>query len=138
MDPDRARELLQRERSELADLAERLTDSSHLDESQDESTGESNSLDQHLADRASDTFEREKDRSISDGLADKLGEIDAALTRIEEGEYGICQVCGREIADKRLEAVPATRFCREHAGPSATESDATASDLEITQELDAL
>lgn len=59
MDPSRARELLQRERSEFADLAERLTESSDLHESQDESTGELNSLDQHLADRASDTFERE-------------------------------------------------------------------------------
>jgi RNA polymerase-binding transcription factor DksA len=56
---------------------------------------------------------------------------------MEEGEYGICQVCGREIADERLEAVPATRFCREHGGSSAPESDATVSDLEITQELDA-
>jgi len=129
--------LLQRERSELADLSERLTDTSDLDESQDESTGELNSLDQHLADRASDTFEREKDRSIGEGLAEKLGEIDAALARMEEGEYGICQVCGREIADERLEAVPATRFCREHAGSPAPESDATVSDLEITQELDA-
>jgi len=134
--PDRARELLQRERSELADLSERLTDTSDLDESQDESTGELNSLDQHLADRASDTFDREKDRSIAEGLAEKLEEIGAALARIDDGEYGICQVCGREIADERLEAVPATRFCREHAGSSAIESDVAVSDLEITQELE--
>ena len=136
MDPDRARELLHRERSELADLSGRLTESSDLDESQDESTGELNSLDQHLADRASDTFDREKDRSIAEGLAEKLEEIGAALARIDDGEYGICQVCGREIADERLEAVPATRFCREHAGSSAIESDVAVSDLEITQELE--
>jgi len=136
VDPDRARELLHRERSELADLSGRLTESSDLDESQDESTGELNSLDQHLADRASDTFDREKDRSIAEGLAEKLEEIGAALARIDDGEYGICQVCGREIADERLEAVPATRFCREHAGSSAIESDVAVSDLEITQELE--
>ena len=136
MDPERARELLHRERSELADLSGRLTESSDLDESQDESTGELNSLDQHLADRASDTFDREKDRSIAEGLAEKLEEIGAALARIDDGEYGICQVCGREIADERLEAVPATRFCREHAGSSAIESDVAVSDLEITQELE--
>jgi len=136
VDPDRARELLHRERSELADLSGRLTESSDLDESQDESTGELNSLDQHLADRASDTFDREKDRSIAEGLAEKLEEIGAALARIDDGEYGICQVCGREIADERLEAVPATRFCREHARSSAIESDVAVSDLEITQELE--
>jgi len=100
------------------------------------SPGELNSLDQHLADRASDTFDREKDRSIAEGLAEKLEEIGAALARIDDGEYGICQVCGREIADERLEAVPATRFCREHAGSSAIESDVAVSDLEITQELE--
>jgi len=136
VDPHRARELLHRERSELAELSGRLTESSDLDESQDGSTGELNSLDQHLADRASDTFDREKDRSIAEGLAEKLEEIDAALGRIDDGEYGTCQVCGREIADERLEAVPATRFCREHAGSSVTESDAAVPDLEITQELE--
>jgi len=137
VDPDRARELLHRERSELAELSARLTESSDLDESQDGSTGELNSLDQHLAaDRASDTFDREKDRSIAEGLAEKLDEIDAALGRIDDSEYGTCQVCGREIADERLEAVPATRFCREHAGSSVTESDAAVPDLEITQELE--
>lgn len=115
MNPDHARELLLREKEEIADLNQRITESRDLEESQEESTGELTSLDQHLGDHAAETFEREKDRSIGEGLTGKLAEIDAALGRLERGEYGVCQVCGREIADERLEAVPATRFCREHA-----------------------
>jgi RNA polymerase-binding transcription factor DksA len=41
--------------------------------------------------------------------------IRAALARIEEGSYGFCVVCGNAIAEERLDALPATPFCREHA-----------------------
>lgn len=127
---------MQRERAELIDLAERVADSGDLDESQEESSGELTSLDQHLADHASDTFEREKDRSIGASLTDKLEEIDAALERIESGNYGVCQVCGRDIADERLEAVPATRFCRDHADSGRGEPDEAGPEVEVTQDLD--
>lgn len=42
--------------------------------------------------------------------------IDAALTRIAEGTYGYCTRCGEPIGDERLEALPATPFCRACAG----------------------
>ena len=63
-------------------------------------------------------------------------DIDAALERIDSDEYGVCQVCGRDIADERLEAVPATRFCREHAA-GQPDDDTSETDVEVTQELDA-
>jgi RNA polymerase-binding protein DksA len=40
-----------------------------------------------------------------------LEEIKGALDRIEQGSYGICQECGREIAHARLEALPFTPHC---------------------------
>ena len=131
-----AKELLSQERSELADLAERVGESSGLAESQEESTGELTNFDQHLGDHATDTFEREKDRSISEGIDAKLSEIDAALERIDRGEYGVCEVCGRKIADERLEAVPATRFCREHADTSSAVGAGNGGGVEVTQELE--
>lgn len=134
MELNHAKELLSQERSELTDLAERVRESGGLDESQEESTGELTNFDQHLGDHATDTFEREKDRSIGAGIAAKLSEIDAALERIEQGEYGVCEVCGRQIADERLEAVPATRFCRDHADTSS--ADAGNAGVEVTQELE--
>ena len=65
--------------------------------------------DQHPADTASETFEREKDLSILEQLEAELGEIQAALRRIDEGTYGIDEITGRPIASERLEAIPAAR-----------------------------
>jgi DnaK suppressor protein len=39
--------------------------------------------------------------------------IEEALTRIQQGKYGVCEVCKRPISKARLEAVPWTRLCRE-------------------------
>lgn len=132
MDQKRAKELLLREQSELTELYERIRESSGLDVSLEEATGELTGVDQHLADHATEMFEREKDQSIGQGLTRKLEEIDAALGRIDRGEYGVCQVCGRQIPDERLEAVPATRFCREHADSGELDKGP---DVEITQEI---
>jgi RNA polymerase-binding transcription factor DksA len=41
----------------------------------------------------------------------RLAEIDAALERLQSGVYGICESCGRPIADARLEARPTARYC---------------------------
>lgn len=41
----------------------------------------------------------------------QLAEIDAALSRVDAGTYGVCEVCGRPIGDGRLEAMPAARYC---------------------------
>ena len=38
-----------------------------------------------------------------------------ALGRLENGTYGVCEVCGVAIAPARLEAMPAARFCINHA-----------------------
>jgi DnaK suppressor protein len=45
----------------------------------------------------------------------QLEEVDDALLRLELGEYGVCEACGRRIELDRLEAVPSTRFCKEDA-----------------------
>jgi len=44
-----------------------------------------------------------------------LGEIEIALQRLEEGEYGVCEGCGVEITRRRLQALPWARFCLECA-----------------------
>lgn len=65
--------------------------------------------------------EREGDEVLEDlGLSaqNEIRMIRAALTRIDEGEYGYCVKCGAEIAEERLDVLPATPFCR-HCAPSA-------------------
>lgn len=44
-----------------------------------------------------------------------LNQIDRALERIDNGSYGLCEVCGKKIEEERLEAVPWTTLCIEHA-----------------------
>ncbi len=59
--------------------------------------------------------EREGDEVLeTSGLTGQhdLRQIDAALSRIESGDYGTCVKCGAEIEDERLDVLPATPFCR--------------------------
>ncbi len=52
-----------------------------------------------------------------------LRAIDEALERMKEGTYGICEVCGKEIEEDRLEAVPYTTLCKEHAAEAEKNVD---------------
>jgi len=67
--------------------------------------------DNHLADTATATLDREIDYTLAENSGRMLGAIDAALTRIDEGTYGTCSTCGREIASGRLEAYPWASLC---------------------------
>ena len=52
-----------------------------------------------------------------------LKEIDKALERMKEGTYGLCEVCGKPIEEKRLEALPWTNLCIEHAAEAEKMKD---------------
>lgn len=62
--------------------------------------------------------EREADEVLEDlgqSAQTELRMIDAALGRMDEGEYGYCVTCGDEIAEDRLDLLPGTPFCARHA-----------------------
>ncbi|WP_208347886.1 TraR/DksA family transcriptional regulator [Pseudaestuariivita rosea] len=62
--------------------------------------------------------ERETDEvleQMGNSAGDEIIRIDAALKRMDEGEYGFCTVCGAEISQERLDVVPFTPFCRKCA-----------------------
>jgi RNA polymerase-binding protein DksA len=67
--------------------------------------------DNHLAETATATLGREIDYTLGENSEQVLSEIDAALKRIEEGTYGTCLSCGREIPRERLEAQPWASLC---------------------------
>ncbi|HYH49469.1 MAG TPA: TraR/DksA C4-type zinc finger protein [Acidimicrobiia bacterium] len=105
------------ERERLESLVrERETETGIGSESETGSISELSSLDQHQGDTGTETFEREKDFSILEQLEAEIGDLDAALRKIDEGTYGTCEVCSKEIDPARLEAVPGTRTCIDHAG----------------------
>jgi DnaK suppressor protein len=68
-------------------------------------------IDNHLGDTASATFDRGLDQGLEEGAQQTLQEIDAALVRIEDGTYGMCQLCGKPIGAGRLRALPWARLC---------------------------
>jgi RNA polymerase-binding protein DksA len=82
-----------------------------------EATGEllSGSADNHMADTASETYERELDEGLEEDAREQLRQVEKALARIEAGEYGRCEVCGKEIPTERLEAVPSATLCIDDA-----------------------
>jgi len=68
----------------------------------------------HLADAASDGVEAEA--HLIQNEQQILSEVQAALQRIHDGTFGVCQNCQCEIADARLDALPYTAYCVECAG----------------------
>ena len=64
-----------------------------------------------LVDRANDAYNREFLLSLSASERDALVEVEQALERLDEGEYGVCSHCEDKIPAKRLQAVPWARYC---------------------------
>ncbi|SDK30219.1 TraR/DksA C4-type zinc finger protein [Sediminibacillus albus] len=80
-----------------------------------ESLGELSSYDNHPGDHGSELFEREKDIALNDHAERELKDINNSLNAIENGNYGVCEECGQEIAADRLLAMPTTSRCIDHA-----------------------
>ena len=56
-----------------------------------------------------------ENRVLYDQLRQDLDDIEKALERMDAGTYGTCEVCGNEIGAARLEVMPSTRVCIDHA-----------------------
>lgn len=124
MDTTQARTKLEEEREHLLRLRDEEVENTGLHEEQSESSGTLADYDQHPGDVGTETFERTKELAVQDQLDDRLSEVNAALERLEEGNYGRCEVCGRQIDPERLEARPATRYCVEHQAEADDEAAA--------------
>lgn len=75
---------------------------------------ELSSVDNHPADAATDLMTVTTDLAIEDFKEDELDKIYAALAAIEDGSYGSCKECGKEIPYERLEAIPTALTCVDH------------------------
>jgi DnaK suppressor protein len=67
--------------------------------------------DDDSADVAADIYERGKVLSLIQSMESKLHSLDDAIARASKGMYGICQMCGEEIAPERLAVMPETTYC---------------------------
>jgi RNA polymerase-binding transcription factor DksA len=76
-------------------------------------TDETDAVDQHPGDDASELFEREKNVTLQRTLEASLMAVNDALRKFDEGTYGSCEDCGKVIAEKRLRALPSATHCIE-------------------------
>ncbi|HXZ98855.1 MAG TPA: TraR/DksA C4-type zinc finger protein [Candidatus Binatia bacterium] len=103
MDIEAARARLDSERSRLLDVLSAAGRGSGAQEGV--------KPDQLPAEQAAETLNRELDTSVEQRVRAELAEVEAALSRIDASRYGLCEICGQEIAEGRLEAMPAARYC---------------------------
>jgi RNA polymerase-binding protein DksA len=107
-DTKRFREMLLTERERM----QKALDNIHEENpgSIEDETGDE-TQDQHLGDTATAMHDREVDYTLEDNAEHLLVAIDAALSRIDDGSYGVCMNCGKPIGEERLEALPWAERC---------------------------
>jgi RNA polymerase-binding transcription factor DksA len=71
--------------------------------------------DENFADSGQVAAEQGENKALLNQLNDQLAEVGRALDKMDAGTYGLCERCGQPIGEARLEAMPATRFCINHA-----------------------
>ncbi|MBK5221496.1 MAG: TraR/DksA C4-type zinc finger protein [Acidimicrobiia bacterium] len=96
-------------RSELEGERERVR--KHIDELNEGDP----SFDDGFADSGQVAAEQGEAHALANSLREQLDDIEAALRALDDGSYGTCEVCSEPIADARLEAMPTTRRCIQHA-----------------------
>ena len=112
VDGDRFRTMLEEERRRVAEAIAYLHHENPGTIS-DETEEIEAAVDNHLAETASVTLDREIDYTLEENSEHVLSAIDVALARLAEGTFGRCENCGGAIPEDRLEAVPWATLCIE-------------------------
>ncbi|MFH1061601.1 MAG: TraR/DksA family transcriptional regulator [Candidatus Omnitrophota bacterium] len=102
----------------LIDLRNKVTDEMRqigggsLKQSQRDASGDLSAYTFHMADVASDSFERELSWDRASVEQKVLFSIDDALKKLDDGGYGQCESCDKKINKERLKAIPYAKLCR--------------------------
>jgi RNA polymerase-binding protein DksA len=104
------RDLLIKIRKEVGGDLSHLTDST-LNKSARDASGDLSGYSYHMADMASDDYERDFTLGRATDEQKRLYSIDEAMKRIEDGSYGLCMQCSKAISKKRLAALPDSELC---------------------------
>ena len=108
-DREKYYKLLLKGRDSLTGQVRRIEAS--LNKSRKDSAGDLSGYSHHIADAGTDTSSEEVETNIVSSQTDTLREIDDALARLDEGRYGLCELCNELIDPKRLTAIPHARLC---------------------------
>jgi DnaK suppressor protein len=110
LDEDKYRKKLQDEHARLEDEIRRTENMSDQREGFHVNVADED-FDEQGGDAASETVERSRVMAIIGNLRDMLDSVDEALAKLDAGTYGKCDVCGKQIPKKRLEALPQATMC---------------------------
>jgi len=104
------KKIILKKKEEIIDDIKHISEDT-LKKSQKDASGDISGYSYHMADVATDTYDREFSLGIASSDRELLYTLDDSLKRIEDGSYGFCDECGTQIAKTRLKAIPYTTFC---------------------------
>lgn len=104
------KKIVLKKKEEILDDLKHISDDT-LRKSQKEASGDISGYTYHMADVATDNYDREFSLGLASGERKAIYELEDALKRIEEGTFGICDDCKNSITKIRLKAVPSARLC---------------------------
>ncbi|MBN1494054.1 MAG: TraR/DksA C4-type zinc finger protein [Candidatus Omnitrophica bacterium] len=82
-----------------------------LNKSQKDASGDLSGYSFHMADMATDNYDRDFNLGLASSEREILKKIDEALRSIDDGSYGVCELCGCKISVERLKALPFATKC---------------------------
>jgi RNA polymerase-binding protein DksA len=100
-------------RAQELEALRRATHDAAFAADQKETSGELSSVDQHPADVADVTYQRELQQTTDQLLERQAAQVEEAMHAREQGTYGVCKECGQQIPAERLEARPEATLCVE-------------------------
>lgn len=106
------KKLLEELRTKIAGNLEHI-EGDALNKSQRDAAGDLSGYSFHMADMATDNFDREFNLGLASNEQNLLNLIEAALRKIKDGTYGVCETCSKPIPQKRLLAMPYAAMCIE-------------------------
>ena len=104
------KELLLKKKADLAKGIDHIANDA-LKTSQRDATGDLSAYSLHMADMATDNYDREFSLGLADNEQKILNRINAALEKIEEDNFGLCELCEKKISKVRLKVVPYAELC---------------------------
>jgi len=104
------KKIILKRKEEILDEIKHLSEDT-LKKSQKDASGDISGYAYHMADVATDTYDREFSLELVSNSREILYELDEALKKIEEGTFGICESCKMPISKARLKAIPQAHLC---------------------------
>lgn len=104
------KELLLKKKAALAKGIEHIANDA-LKTSQRDAAGDLSAYSLHMADMATDNYDREFSLGLADNEQKILNRINTAIDKIDEKTFGLCELCNKKISKARLKAVPYAELC---------------------------